>query len=492
MKKYIFIASGLSYNLDVALRLRREEALMPSVWVGDPVLNAQAGEFFPGATVLDMDQIWRNVGYPPAIGASEFEVLAEYWSSPTFKAQRPQLMQELNRRPLPHTVREVDKEVVIRGLLSAVAPSILHSQADFLLASETPHNPINLSIFFLAKWLDIPTLFFQPTTAVAPALLPRTDLGDVYPLGVATGEVPQTPGSNKKMSLARSSLDDLGSGAGTMRQRENLRVAGAHSRVAASSWHLVSRTLRGLHPSLRDGSQFQRENAWLTGMQSFFKKELANSYRSLQDETTLDTFALFALHYQPERTIVPESGYGVFSQQDLILQARQFVPTSIPLVVREHKSQSLANNPGYLGRSALFYRWVESLPNTHMLSGEGGSRPLLERASVVFTSTGTVGIEASMVGIRAVHFGFPWWQGAPGTARFSTLESWEQLFSVRTAGGSEVRRFLSDVIARRTIFGFGTPSQLKFWSKDAIEKKQSESDAVEELVAIVAKFANSL
>lgn len=97
-----------------------------------------------------------------------------------------------------------------------------------------------------------------------------------------------------------------------------------------------------------------------------------------------------------------------------------------------------------------------------------------------------------MVGIRAVHFGFPWWQGAPGTARFSTLESWEQLFSVRTAGGSEVRRFLSDVIARRTIFGFGTPSQLKFWSKDAIEKKQSESDAVKQLVAIVAKFANSL
>lgn len=490
MKKYIFISSSVPYNVDVALRLRREEDLIPSLWFGGSVQNAQVAEFFPGATVFHVNQIWKAV--PPIMGTSEFEVLAEYWCSPAFEVQRSQLMRELDRWPLPHTVRSIDKEVVLRGLYATITPAILHSQADFLLANETPHNPVALSIFFLAKWLGIPTLFFQPTTAVAPALLPRTDLGVVFPLGMAASDVPQTLGSIKKISLARSSLEDLGRGAQTYHQREDLRVDRVHNRVVASSRSSVSRILQGLHPRLIDGSQFQHEIAWLTGMQSFFKKELAKAYRSLENDTNLKTFALFALHRQPERTMVPESGYGVFSQNDLILQARQLVPSSIPLVVREHKSQSLAKNPGYLGRSGLFYRWVRSLPNTYMISGEGGSRPFLERASVVFTSTGTIGIEASLMGVPAVHFGFPWWQGAPGSARFATLKSWEQLLNARSAGESEVIRFLIDLIARRTVFGFGAPSQLNHWSKHGLEKNQSESDAMEQLIAIVTKFAKSL
>lgn len=489
MKSYIFLQPGLGYNVDVALRLRHEKSLIPSVWLGNPKLNARVAENFPNTVLLDTNQIWRDVSHPPDIGKSEFEVLGEYWLSPIFRVQRPQLMQELNRWPLPHTVRSIDKEVVLRGLLAATAPSILRSRADFLLASETPHNPINLSVFFLAKWLGIPTLFFQPTTAVAPALLPRTDFGEVHPL---SGLTPETPGSHRKVVLARSSLKDLERGVGTMRQRENVRVAKVYSRRAASSRRFISKTVRRFHPRLRDGSPVDGEVFWLRGMQSFFKKELAKSYRSLESGTTLESFALFALHYQPERTIVPESGYGVFSQQDLILEARRLVPENIPLLIREHKSQSLQNKPGHLGRSALFYRWVQSLPNTQMLSGEGGSRPLLERASVVFTSTGTIGIEASMMGVPVVHFGFPWWQGAPGTTPFSSLDSWEQLLSIRAAGKSEARNFLSDLIARQTLFGFGTPSQLNFWSKGSLEREQHESDAAGELFEIVAKFADSL
>lgn len=489
MKTYIALQFGLGYNVDVALRLREEREILPSVWLGNPKLNARVAESFPSTALLDMNQIWRDASHPPDIEGSKFEILGEYWLSPTYRAQRPQLMQELNRWPLPHTVRSIDKEVVLRGLLAATAPSILRSRADFLLASETPHNPINLSVFFFAKWLGIPTLFFQPTSAVAPALLPRTDLGEVHPLA---GVTPETSGSHRKVVLARSSLEDLESGVGTMRQRENVRIAEVHSGRAARSRRLISKTVRRFHPKLRDGSPVEGAAFWLRDMQSFFQKELGRSYRSLESGTTLESFALFALHYQPERTIVPESGYGVFSQQDLIVEARRLVPENIPLLIREHKSQVLPTKPGHFGRSALFYRWVQSLPNTQMLSGEGGSRPLLERASVVFTSTGTIGIEASMMGVPAVHFGFPWWQGAPGTTPFSSLDSWDRLLSIRGAGKLEAKSFLSDLIARKTLFGFGTPSQLNFWSRGSLEKSQFESDAAEELFEIVANFADCI
>lgn len=484
--------SGLEYNVDVALRLRQERSLAPSVWAGDPRLNARAKGHFSSAAILDFDQIWREASHPPELLACDFQVLSDYWSSEAFRSQRPQLMQELNRRSLPHTVRSIDKEVVLRGLLATATPLLLRSQADFLLASETPHNPINLSIFFLAKWLGIPTLFFQPTTAVAPALLPRTDLGEKYSLGRSDSDPANTFGSGKKMAALACSLDDMEKGVGTLRQRENVRVAEAHKARASTNKGRIFETLRLSYSGLRHISRPTATPAWLAGMQTYFKKELETSYEALQHTTASRTYALFALHYQPERTIVPESGYGVYSQQDLILKARKFVPEHIPLVVREHKSQSLPNKSGHFGRSALFYRWVQSLPNTQILSGEGPSGPLVERASAVFTSTGTIGIEASMKGVPAVHLGFPWWQGAPGTAPFSSLDSWDQVFSIPGAGGAEVRDFLSDLIAHQTIFGFGTPGQLDFWSSNPLEKKRSEADASEELVALTAKFAENL
>ena len=137
-------------------------------------------------------------------------------------------------------------------------------------------------------------------------------------------------------------------------------------------------------------------------------------------------FALFALHYEPERCSIPE-GYPYSSQIDAVLRARALLPDDVVLVVKEHFSQSTAALRGTLGRSPDTYSMLEAIPGVKVLGIKANTRKLIARAECVFTLTGKVGIEAALKGTPVVYGGQPWWGRMPGSAALYSFEDSSEL-----------------------------------------------------------------
>ncbi|MFT7420399.1 MAG: hypothetical protein ACI9QN_001324 [Arcticibacterium sp.] len=124
-------------------------------------------------------------------------------------------------------------------------------------------------------------------------------------------------------------------------------------------------------------------------------------------------FVTFYLHYQPERTTLPEG--GIYNQQLIAIRAlRLLLPKDISIVVREHPS-TFRNSFSLTTRSELFYSRITSLENVHLCPLQLDSFEVLDSSLFVLTTTGTVAIEASVRGKCTVFFGNACYQGMPGT-----------------------------------------------------------------------------
>lgn len=116
-------------------------------------------------------------------------------------------------------------------------------------------------------------------------------------------------------------------------------------------------------------------------------------------EVALDTkekFILYPLHKQPESS-VDVLGDFYSDQLNLIKQIVRSLPAGYKLYVKEH-SNAIGDRP--LG----FYREIERLPNTKLISPYTDSFILLKLASVVVTISGTMAYEAGLLGRPAITF----------------------------------------------------------------------------------------
>lgn len=488
-KRYLFMPSGLSVNKDIALILREQSGFEPSLWLGDPLLNQFAAGQFPGSLVLDLDEIRFGKAAKHPVLTATWEGAIEYWESDIFQKNRPALLDEFARYADGHFALHMDREIILRNIHLQLLDSLLRVKPRFMLASETPHNPVFLSMFFLLRWLDVPCLFFQPTTSVAPALLPRTWIDETFPLSRAKDEF-QNDSPPYVKDFAEKAIDSFKSGGGSLRQRwqtaqNEALTAKTGPRLKKSAFvytHLVGRALR--RASLR------RTKDPFNHFLALRKKKLVSEFSTLPREQNKreGPTALFAMHYQPERTSVPEGGSESNFQVQLVMRARALLPMEITLLVKEHPSQLMASKNGHLGRSPLFYSFLQQLPNTVLMDERGELKDVTRSSEAVFTITGTIGIEAALWGVPAIHFGHPWWSGLPGTTPFDSSLSFSQHVELASADPSKAEAELLHLLASRVIPGVGTPSQETFWNQQEGFPDSFQEDALDSIVKITNDF----
>lgn len=140
---------------------------------------------------------------------------------------------------------------------------------------------------------------------------------------------------------------------------------------------------------------------------SFFQSKVSGK------EKWSSKFVTFYLHYQPERTTLPEG--GVYNQQFVAIRLlRLLLPSEISIIVREHPS-TFRNSFSLSTRSELFYSRIASLDNVHWCPLELDSFKVLDGSLFISTITGTVATEASMRGKCTLYFGDADYQGMHGT-----------------------------------------------------------------------------
>jgi hypothetical protein len=138
-------------------------------------------------------------------------------------------------------------------------------------------------------------------------------------------------------------------------------------------------------------------------------------------------YVLLALHFQPERAIVPMA--GSFCDQTLIVDMlARSLPDGWRLVVKEHPWQLVPFGRGELGRSAGFYRRITEHPNVVFVAGDAQTEDLLLGARAVATATGSIGWQAIARHIPALVFGAAWYADAPGVFRITDHASLHRAF----------------------------------------------------------------
>ena len=145
------------------------------------------------------------------------------------------------------------------------------------------------------------------------------------------------------------------------------------------------------------------------------KKRELSSYVSLSSSYSNKKKQLvFFLHYQPERTTLPEGGRYV--QQWLIIRALSIaLPLGWQLVVREHPS-TFRYVYDSSTRPQGFYEEISALPNTVLAPLELSPFQLMEESTAIATVTGTVGVEAIIRGTPVLCFGNASYVDMPGVS----------------------------------------------------------------------------
>ena len=369
-------------------------------------------------------------------------------------------LQILNRLDLTGTLRFVDREALVRLAIQRILDYLCRESSAVAVFPTTPHTFFDYLAFSLCKFLGIPTLFFQPVP-FAPLMIPHTDLGEQkIPSRGRAGDASDISGC---FDLLGRNLETLLDG-GQPNYMERQSTSALRATSPAGRWRAIVQTLSWLRtPRFPESLDFVGSSIFNSALKPILVLLLSRGLefglrervRKISPFASLSgDFALFALHYEPERTSVPE-GHPILSQIDAIAIARSILPQDTTLVVKEHRSQDSPALRGFAGRSQFFYEFVSNLSNT-MLIGPGpgpDTTELVSSAQCVFTLTGTIGIEAASRGIPVGHFGSPWWQGLPGTVKLSGASHFDEISKLPRSNIEDTILGLMQMTREKAILG---------------------------------------
>ena len=425
------------------------------------------------------------------------ERLSAYFREPSYPETHAILMGMLSRRDSTGTFRTVDREVVLRRLQLALLSQLLRSKPTHMVFEETPHEVADFALFRLAQWLGIPVLFFQPSL-VGPQVVARSSLADIIEVKCPLVGPKQLVADRKAVQvISQGAISKLQTGGGTALLDRQKRVDGVSSRGSQKI-----NVVRHIGRRLRSSSSNRMVN--LTGhlllgerlrrvlevvLEWSLRRSLHRTVAGLPSAPSNRNakYALFALHYEPERTNMPE-GLPFLSQLDAVLEARKFLPPDVTLLVKEHYAQQSSSLRGYVGRSISSYDYLNSLPGIEVLGVGANSLELMKNAQCIFTMTGKIGIEAAFAGTPAVYMGQPWWGGMPGSFAFTSLKSWKSLAGEKMPTEREVERWFEKQVGSRLLVGLGGTTPEKYAARIAPLPEGYEQLEAQAILSAIASF----
>lgn len=151
----------------------------------------------------------------------------------------------------------------------------------------------------------------------------------------------------------------------------------------------------------------------LAGARHAVRAEIADR-RHMTDSIPDLPYVFYPLHLEPEAALLVHGSYFE-DQLQVIRNIARSLPIGWQIAVKEH--------PVMRGlRPLTFYRALRSIPNLRLLPFATPTNEVILRSRIVAVVSGTVGLEASVIGKPVLMFGeFPW-DYAPGVRRVGKLD----------------------------------------------------------------------
>ena len=414
------------------------------------------GSYNPDLAFMDFLGGWDLLSTKKSAEAiRQFHIFS---TSGSFQRFRFAALKLLNRRDLTGTFRFLEREVFVENAVMLAMTVVLRRKPSVVVFDVTPHLFMPFVFLAVSEWLGVKTLHFSPSP-VSPSMLPKTSFGQSFSPRDAL--VANSKVAKPLIKIARESVTILETGIDPSYMKHQMardrHVTSPMQRVKslASIWGWLFK--ERFPESFDFGGHSRHSSFLLRGLKVLLIRSLQETLRRAAGELGSVTprgseFALFALHYEPERTSIPE-GFPIDSQTMSICQARALLPPDHQLIVKEHYSQQSAAKRGFIGRSPLFYDLISSLDGTFFAPTKARLTDLLPGASCVFTLTGTIAIEAVLRGVPVAYFGNPWWEGMPGTFRIQDGVTFETIRNLAMPTSEQVKDFVVDLTAHSMIPG---------------------------------------
>jgi hypothetical protein len=193
-------------------------------------------------------------------------------------------------------------------------------------------------------------------------------------------------------------------------------------------------------------------------------------------------YVYYPLHFEPERTTVPDGGLFTI-QTDAIRRLADALPTGWQVLVKEHPRQFRRGNLWPRVRSLEYYHRLAADPRVRLVPLETSTEELIARSRVVATISGTSGWEALQIGKPAIVFGYPWYRHAPGVFTVDDDGDCGRIMDAVAAGNAvvrseAVRAFAAALAERRTFHGCFATRILKMSTMTSEENGRNYAAAI--------------
>jgi hypothetical protein len=202
--------------------------------------------------------------------------------------------------------------------------------------------------------------------------------------------------------------------------RENKVKAGFHkvsnSSLFSIDYSFFKRQIISFKRHLRDmfvdyGNQYSRYTL-LQILNKYLARKLNNftyNYFLKKHNISEQKFCLFTLHTQPESSIdVVASPYS--DQLKMVEYIIRYLPISHLLYVKPHPSD-------IDGRTFRFYKKLSNTPSVRIIKHTASTTELIKKADIIFTLTGTIGLEGALLRKNVIAFAQNFYNGFP-TVRY--------------------------------------------------------------------------
>jgi len=357
-----------------------------------------------------------------------------YRKLPGYAATHSTLLLMMSRVDSAGTFRGLEREVLVRRMNLEIFEALRRARPNAAIFDVTPHEAMDFALLKVLEYQKVPTLMFQPSL-VGPQVMARSSLTEILPVTLPPLTLARHAKALSRVTdIADSAIDRLRQGTGTPKM-DNQRAKESVSGSLPSRLRALRHSLNRLSTPGRDVDFSLTGHSFLPavvrrGLEVFLERSLRRSLRAKiltlpnVAEAPEGRFAFMALHYEPERSSIPE-GFPFDSQIDAIIAVRNLLPKDVDLVVKEHFSQQAAALRGFVGRSPDFYGLVFGLPGVQLVGPSTATRLLMKKAECVFTLTGKVGIEAAFESTPVIYLGQPWWGALPGSRHIDDVADYE-------------------------------------------------------------------
>ena len=109
------------------------------------------------------------------------------------------------------------------------------------------------------------------------------------------------------------------------------------------------------------------------------------------------------------------------------------------------------------------YELIQKIEGVCLIGLDVDSYKLIKESKFISTITGTVALEAALIGNKALIFGDAWYQGTPNIISWNNKLTYKEIISYETKKNKDVQKYLYDFINDNCFPGFiNITTQTKF------------------------------